>query len=223
MKGTKEVDLITASSEFTFNLMLSTIRKLPNAFNGVLQGEWRNNENKYRGRELSSLKLGIIGYGRIGRNLAKYSKTFGMKVNAYDPYVNIKDSYVTQTNNLDALLSEADVICTCVHLNEETKHMINADVFKKMKDGVVFINTSRGDVVNEHDLITYLSNGKIARAGVDVISNEFVEKTNNHPLINYAKSNENLIITPHIAGLTYDSEEKAQSAAYNAIKEFFND
>ena len=91
-----------------------------------------------------------------------------------------------------------------------------------MKDGVYFINTSRGEIVNEMDLITCLKNGKILAAGVDVISNEFTGDKNQNPLIQYAKEHDNLIITPHMAGLTYDSERKAQTATYEAIKYYIN-
>ena len=89
-----------------------------------------------------------------------------------------------------------------------------------MKDGVYFINTSRGDVVDETDLLNFLKNGKIEAAGLDVISDELKGDFNNHPLIDYAKKHDNLIITPHMAGLTYDSERKAQTASFHAIKDY---
>ena len=222
LKGTEVVNTIKASSEFTFNLMLSTIRKTPYAFQGVLNGEWRESEEKYRGRELDGLTLGIIGFGRIGSNLAKYSKAFNMNILAYDPYVKISNPDIQPCDSLDDLLPEPDVVAVCVHLNEETKGMINASVFQQMKERAYFINTSRGDVVNEHDLIAYLKNGKILAAGVDVISDEFMGNINKHPLIQYARKHNNLIITPHIAGLTFDSERKAQTAAYRAIKHFLS-
>lgn len=222
LRGTDTVEKIYASSEFTFNLMISTIRNTPFAFQSALAGKWRDVEAKYRGRELNGLKLGIIGFGRIGRNLARYSNAFGMKIFTYDPYVKVDVPYVKQFKKLEDLLPHADVIVVSVHLNEETKEMINEDIFSLMQDGVYFINTSRGDIINEKDFLRYLSNGKILAAGVDVISNEFEKDKNQHPLIKYAKKNNNLIITPHIAGLTYDSEKKAQEAAYVAIKRFFN-
>ena len=221
LRGTKTVEQIYASSEFTFNLIISTIRNTPFAFQSALEGNWRNVEVNYRGRELNGLSLGIIGYGRIGRNIAKYSNAFGMKISAYDPYVKVNTSFVNQIKSLDELLPHADVIVVCVHLNEETNGMIDGNIFSQMKDGVYFINTSRGDVINERDFITYLNNGKILAAGVDVISDEFNIDKDQHPLINYARNHKNLIITPHIAGLTYDSEEKAQKAAYEAIKRYF--
>jgi len=221
LKGTTIVDQIYASSEFTFNLLISTIRKTPYAFEAVKDGKWREVEKVYRGRELNGLTVGIIGYGRIGSNLAKYSLAFGMKILAYDPYVKIEHPVVTQVDSLDDLLPVSDVVSPCVHLNDETYHMVNKAMFNKMKDGVYFINTSRGDVVNEIDFLEALKSGKILAAGLDVISDEYLGDKNVHPLIAYARENQNLIITPHIAGLTYDSERKAQTAAYEAICECF--
>tara|TARA_B100000315_G_C14546293_1_gene573390 strand:- start:82 stop:1053 length:972 start_codon:yes stop_codon:yes gene_type:complete len=219
LKGSNILDTIKASSEFTFNLMISTIRKTPYAFQGVLNGEWRESEHKYRGRELEGLTLGIIGFGRIGSNLANYSMAFDMNVLAYDPYIEITDSRIIQYQSMDDMLPKADVIVLSVPLNNETYGMIDANIFMKMKSGVYFINTSRGDVVNEKDLITFLKKKKIKAAGIDVLKGEFSGNIDKNPLVRYAKIHNNLIITPHIAGLTYDSERKAQTAAYKAIKE----
>tara|TARA_B100000315_G_scaffold75251_1_gene68890 strand:- start:286 stop:1266 length:981 start_codon:yes stop_codon:yes gene_type:complete len=220
LKGTSVVDQINASSEFTFNLMISTIRNTPFAYEAALDGNWRNIEHRFRGRELNGLNLGIIGYGRIGKNLSRYSLSFGMKVIAYDPYIKINDPGVHQVPLIDNLLTESDVIAVCVHLDEKTYKMMNDVVFNKMKNGVYFINTSRGDVVDENALLKYLNNGKIKCAGLDVISDELSGDVNDHPLVQYARDNDNLIITPHMAGLTFESEEKAQTAAFNAIRDY---
>ena len=220
LKGSGVLNNIHASSEFTFNLMVFTIRKTPFAFEAVRNGNWRNLESRFRGRELNGLTLGLIGYGRIGSNLSRYSLAFGMNVLAYDPYVTIEEASVNQRDSIDDLLSEADVLAVCVHLDEKTYKMVNAVMFEKMKNGVYFINTSRGDIVDEHALLKYLNNGKIKAAGLDVISNELSGNIRDNPLINYASDNNNLIITPHIAGLTFESEEKAQTSAFNAIRDY---
>ena len=223
LKEGNSVSQIYASSEYTFNLMISTIRKTPFAFQSVLKGKWREVEFDFRGRELHGLTIGIIGFGRIGSNLARYSLAFGMKIIAFDPYATIENHDVVQYNNINEMLPEADVVAVCVHLNHETYKMINDNIFSLMKDGVYFINTSRGDVIDENDFLKYLRNGKIKSAGIDVISDDLTGDINEHILVKYARENDNLIITPRIAGLTYDSERKAQTAAYNAIREFFNE
>ena len=209
LKGNEKTNTIVASSEFTFALMLSLIRKIPFSFSAVKSGKWRESEGYFRSIELKDKTLGIIGFGRIGSNNAKYANAFDMNVIAYDPYVKISESYVEQKNDYTNVLRESDILMICVHLSDSTKNMVNEFWFDHMKDGIYFINTSRGEIVNEGDLLKNLESGKIAAAGLDVICNEMNKDKINNPLIMYADSNSNLIITPHIAGLTYDSERKA--------------
>ncbi len=218
LKNSEIVNQIYASSEFTFALLIAVIRKLPLATKIVHQGRWRADEEMLRGRELHGLRIGIIGYGRIGSNLAKYCHAFSMKISAYDPYVDIENKNVLQVNNLDQMLPKIDILACCVHLNNETQGMINEKIFSQLPCGSFFINTSRGEVVNEADLLKNLKTKHLQAAGLDVISDEFNRNNSDHPLIKYSQSNSNLIISPHIAGLTFESETKAQLAALNAVK-----
>ena len=223
LKGSKAVNSITASSEYTFAMLLATVRKIPAANRKVLEGHWREIEDSLRSRELSELTLGVIGCGRIGGNLIKYSEPFGMKVNIFDPYINkISDSRVNVCDSLEILLKNSDIVAICVHLNSETKCMIGSNEIGQMKDGAYLINTSRGETIEEQALINALKSGKITAAGVDVVCEEHLLPKKENILINYAKSNENLIVTPHIAGLTIDSENKAQRAAFLACLEYFH-
>ena len=211
---------ITASSEFTLLLCLAAIRNLRAAFSSVTNGNWRNVENNLRGREISELKIGIIGFGRIGNNLANYFLSMGSEVFINDPYINYDsiNNEIVICNEIDELLRNCDVIVTSVTLNESTKYLVNKDFINKMKDGVIYINTSRGDVVDESELLNALETGKISSCALDVLSGENKKGfLDNNKLVEYAKSNENLIITPHIAGLTIDSETKAQKAAFNLL------
>lgn len=209
---------ITASSEFTFGLMLATVRKIPQAFDNVKNGKWRDAEDQLRSIELAGKTLGIIGYGRIGSNNAKYAKAFGMNVVVYDPYVKINDPNIQQVSFLANVLSKADVVMVCVHLSPETKGMVNHHWFNLMKSGAIFINTSRGEVVDEHALLENLYYGKLAAAGLDVLADEANIGKNTNKLIEYAKQHNNLIITSHIAGLTYDSERKAAEIILEKVK-----
>ena len=222
LKGSKTVNSIKASSEYTFALLLSTVRKISNAHNKVLKGHWREIEDSLRSRELSELTLGIIGCGRIGGNLIRYSEPFGMNINVFDPYVEkIHDVRINYCDDLESLLRNSDIVSICVHLNSETRGMIGATQISQMKKGVFLINTSRGEIIDEKALINGLSSGKVAAAGVDVVCEEHLLPKKENILINYAKKNENLIISPHIAGLTIDSEKKAQTAAFKACLEYF--
>lgn len=220
LKGTKVIEKIYASSEFTFALLLAAIRKIPEATKAVLAGDWRNIEDTLRGNELNGKTLGIVGYGRIGRNISKYANAFGANIYCYDPHVKANDSWVYQCSDVAELLSKADIVALCVHLDETTSGMVGADWFAKMKTGSVLINTSRGEVLDEQALIDALSCKRISLAAVDVISNEQRSDLSENILIDYAKRNDNLIITPHIAGLTYQSEEKATRYAFEALTEF---
>ena len=200
--------------------MLETIRRIPFSFDSVRLGNWRNSEHKWRARELCRMTLGIIGFGRIGQNLGNYSLAFGMDVVAFDPYKSIEDALVEQVDSLPELLEVSDAIAVCVDLSKETYHLIDHNVFSRMKEGVYFINTSRGDVVDEEALLEHLKNGKITAAGVDVISDEITGEIEKHKLVDYAKQNSNLLITPHIAGLTTDSERTAQLFAFTQLQDF---
>jgi phosphoglycerate dehydrogenase-like enzyme len=219
LKGTVDVREIVASSEFTFGLVLAVTRQIPQSFKNAKSGRWREDEDVFRGIELRGKTLGIIGYGRIGSNNAKYAKAFGMRVWVYDPYVIIPDLDVVQRDNPYDVVENSDILMICVHLDKSTKGMVNEHWFDIMKDGVYFINTSRGEIIDEDALLKNLESGKITAAGLDVISGELTDDKNTHPIIKYARNHSNLIVTPHIAGLTYESEAKAARIIIKQIRE----
>jgi D-3-phosphoglycerate dehydrogenase / 2-oxoglutarate reductase len=222
LRGTTDLATIRASSEFTFNLVLSCMRKTPYAFGAAKAGYWREVEDRVRGVELAGKTIGIVGFGRIGSNNARYAHAFEMDVVAYDPNVTIEESYVEQVTSYEAVLERADVLLICVHLDESTRGMVDSRWFAQMKDGVYFINTSRGQIIDEAALIENLKSGKVRAAAVDVIMGEFTSNKNEHPLIVHARQYDNLIVTPHIAGLTYDSEGKAANITIARMNEYFS-
>ena len=138
----------------------------------------------------------------------------GMKIIGYDPYVEISH---TQLNSIEELLANSDIVLISIHLDKNTENLIDNTWFENMKTGAFFINISRGEIVVEEDLLAALSSGKIKAAGLDVIRDEITGEIKSSNVINYAKNNDNLIITPHIAGLTYDSENKAANYSIEAI------
>lgn len=209
---------ITASSEFTLTLFLNVIRNFPKALENINEELWRVNEDEMRGREVSCLTVGIVGLGRIGGNLARYLDAMGATINYYDPYV-VDDRY-NKYADVYEMLNACDAVFTCVHVASDTINMVDSHFINNMKDGSYYVNTSRGEIVVEQDLVNALESGKIRAAGVDVIRNENSESIRDNVLIKYAKRSDNLIITPHIAGLSTDSESKAQLAAFNMIYDF---
>ena len=207
---------ITASSEFTFSLILSLVRNHYKSINKVRSGQWREIEDQLRSNQLLNKTIGIVGLGRIGTNVAKYCSSIGMNVLFYDPNVFYKK--YTKYKNLKNMLRVSDIVLLSLEYNAQNKSMIGYEEFRSMKDQCYFVNTSRGEIVNESALITYLKKGKIKAAALDVLTNEQNLNFKSNKLINYFKQNENLIITPHIAGLTYESENIAFEIAYKNLK-----
>lgn len=221
LRDTPEVEQIKASSEYTFLLLMQLLRRPDKAFQMSSQGRWREIEDQLRGHELSGKTLGVIGFGRIGGNISKFALAFDMRVVAFDNDKRKMQSplHVSFKSNFEDVLKEADIVAICVHLNDETKGMVNDYWFGLMKKGAYFINTSRGEVLNEKALINALESQKIAAAALDVISNEQASNIYEHELIKYSRNNQNLLISPHIAGLTFESEEKALRSILRQIRE----
>ena len=213
LKDTEIVNQIYASSEYTFTLLMMVLKKCIPAVNSVSEGNWRRSENEFRGFELHNKKIGIVGYGRIGSNLSRYCNAFKMKVYVHDPYVNINDDWVKKFTSLDKLIQEVDILVPCVHLDETTQNLINNKRIFSMKKGSFLINTSRGEVIDENAVIKAIEIGHLAGCGLDVINDEFNTSNKSNKIINASVIHQNLIISPHIAGLTYESEKKAQNAA----------
>ncbi|MBF0162930.1 MAG: cytidylyltransferase [Magnetococcales bacterium] len=219
LKDSDFVHTIKASSEFTWALIMATVRKLPQAAERVRQGYWRDIEDELRAVEFQGRTLGIIGFGRIGGNVARYAQPFGMRVVAFDPFKTITAPGVEQLDSHAAVLAVADIVLIAVHLDASTTGMVDGSWFAAMRPGAIFINVSRGEIVDESALLASLESGHLAAAGLDVISDEFLSDKRRHPLIRYAATHDHLLITPHIAGLTRDSELKAARFALAAVRE----
>ena len=199
----KSLDNITASAEFTWLHIMNLVRKFSYSLSYVPYWRSIENEDNLRSRELSGRKLGIIGFGRIGKKIKRYAEAFEMQVKFYDPYVNGE-------GKVDSLqdLSDSDIISINCYLTEETKGMITYDVFEYFKYGLMVVNTSRGEVVDENYIADLVEEGKINYA-CDVLQNEQnIEELKKSRLY---KSDE-VVITQHIAGVTVDSQTKALEA-----------
>ena len=202
----KEFDLInsfTATSELVFTLLLSFIRKIIPASQDANNGIWAR--EKYSGVQLLNKTFGIIGLGRLGKISAEIAKGFGMNIIAYD--TNEKNVNGVKMVDLDYLSRKSDFISIHVHLNSSTENLIHLGLFKKMKETAIIINTSRGKIINEKDLILALKNNLISGACLDVIDGEWLTKKElyEHPLVKYSRINDNLLLTPHIGGATEES------------------
>ncbi len=192
----------TSTSELSFALLLLLIRNLNSACKDVKNGNW--GREKFTGNQLYKKTLGIVGYGRLGRISAKIAKGFSMNIVANDV---IKKKNNIKFVSLNKLLKLSDFIFIHVHLNKNTVNLINKNNIRFMKRSAILINTSRGKIINELDLLNALKSKRIRAAGLDVIDGEWLDKRKllKHPLIKYMKKNNNLIIVPHIGGSSVES------------------
>ena len=209
-KDFKLIKKLPSTSELSFGLMINLQRNIIQSFQSVKNKKW--DYTPFIGQELSSLTIGIIGLGRLGNLMANYAKAFGMRVFYYDPF---KETRKYKKTNLKRLLQIADVISIHAHVSNQTKYMINKKILKFAKKKPVIINTSRGELVNEQDIIWGLKNKIISGYGADVIEKEFVG-INKSPIIKNINKY-NIIITPHIGGMTYQGQLRAYNYAINKL------
>lgn len=217
LKGQEHITRgLTAAAEHSWLLLMAVARQLIPAAQEVINGGW--DRNKFPGVMLKGKTIGIIGCGRIGEWMARYAKAFDMDVLGYDPYKK-NDSDLFRTVELDELLSNADFVSIHVPLVDDTKLLIGEREIGLLKPNTIFINTSRGEIVNEACLLKALVDGKIKGAGIDVITAEpYIE---NDPLVLYAKQSSNLIITPHIGGYSPDALDIVLKFSCERIINFF--
>ncbi len=210
------INSFTATSELAFALILDLNRKTFQARESVIKGEW--SREIFSGFQLSGKKLGILGLGRLGKISAKIGLGFNMQVIACDP--NIDHYPNVELVDFNTLLESSDILTVHVHLNDETRNIVDADAINKMKKNAILINTSRGGLVDESALLEALKSNKIKGAGLDVIDGEWMPDVSIHPLVDYAKNNENIIILPHIGGATIESIIEARIFIINKVANY---
>ena len=210
------LDSISSTAEMTFALILSLVRRVKPAASSVARGKW--NRDLFKGRQLQSMTLGIIGFGRVGRQLASYANAFGMGVLITD---RIDDEPIEDGVSLETVLRQSDIVCLTANFTEANREMIGEEEFSQMKDGSFFVNTARGELVNEVALLDNIKKSKFAGVGLDVLSNEH-SLTQNRILQYYRQVGlmENLIITPHISGCTADAMEETENFMADKLVNF---
>ena len=191
------------TAELSFTMLLSLARKVPQAHATMVGGKW--DRKLFQGVELAGKTLGVLGMGRIGTEVAKRAIAFGMHVIAYDPYLTEERARAIgaqYADSVDQVYFSADFITVHMPVTPETKHMLNAAAFSKMKPGVKIVNCARGEIIAEEDLIAALESGKVAGAALDVFSVEPLPA--DHPF----RKQPNLILTPHLGASTNEAQEK---------------
>ena len=210
------INSFTATAELAFALILDLNRKTYQARDSVLKGTWPR--EVFSGFQLSEKRLGILGLGRLGKISAKIGLGFNMRVIACDP--NVSQYPGVDMVDFNTLMESSDILTVHIHLNEKTKKIINCNAISKMKNNAILINTSRGGLIDEEALLEALKSGKIKGAGLDVIDGEWMSNISNHPLVDYAKNNENIIILPHIGGATKESILGARIFILNKVANY---
>lgn len=205
-----------STAEHTMALLLSMCRNIPLANYELKQGIW--DRKKYIGTELYGKKIGIIGLGKVGKEVAIRCKSFGMEVLGFDPVLtqDTAQKIGVKLVSFDDLLRESDIITIHVPLSDETKNLIGKNEFDKCKDGVKIINCARGGILNEAALVDALNSGKVSSAALDVFEKEPPEFPNE--LISHPR----VIVTPHIGASTKEAQEKVAIQIAQQIVEYYN-
>ena len=220
--ATKEGILITSTpdqnaisvAELTMGLMLSLARMIPAGNQDTKNGNW--NRHQFLGTELYGKTIGVIGAGKIGYLTARRAQSFGMKVLAHDLFISRDNILLSELNaelvSLNDLLARADVVSCHLPATPETVGLLNAASFARMKSTAIFINTSRGEVVIENDLLSALKSGVIAGAALDVRSTE-------PPQPGELELLPNLILTPHVAAFTSEAQDRVTRAICEDVRQ----
>ena len=195
---------VPSTAELTVLLILMLYRKTLPAVNSVKKNIW--NRDMFIGNQIQDKKIGIIGFGRIGKIVSKILNSFGAKIFVFEKY-NSKINSQYKKKDMNYIFSKCDIISIHIDSREENFNLIGKKFISKMKKNAVLINTSRGEILDEKYLITALKNNKIAGAALDVLwgDSSWKKKIRYNQMVDYCKKNDNLIITPHIGGNTLEA------------------
>lgn len=203
-----------AATEHTLAMMLALARKIPQAHQKTTSGEW--DRNSFKGVELYKKTLGVVGMGKIGTEVAKRAKSFGMTILGFDPYLTeerAKKLGITKAS-LDLIAAESDFITVHTPLTNDTRGIINDAFLAKTKKGVRFVNCARGGIIDEKALVRAIASGHVAGAALDVFEKEPVADPE-------LLQNPNIIVTPHLGASTVEAQEKVAQEVSAEIIDIF--
>jgi D-3-phosphoglycerate dehydrogenase len=193
---------VISAAEHTIALLFALARNVPQAQAALISGTWAR--ERFAGVELTGKTLGVLGLGRIGRQVARRALGLGMRVVAYDPFVaadRFRELGVEPAATLDDVYAAADVITLHLPLSDQTRHLLDADAFAQMRDGVRIVNAARGGLVDEAALVDAIRSGKVAGAALDVFETE--------PYAGPLLELDQVVLTPHLAGSTTEAQDRA--------------
>jgi D-3-phosphoglycerate dehydrogenase len=213
---------IAASAEHAFLLLLNSLRRLPFAAHAVDARKWRRDmEGELRGHELQGRIIGLVGFGRIGRRLARYCRAFGAVCCYYDPFANPVPGLAQKVESLKALFQCSDSIIICCTLTEQTVNLITGDLLKHMKFGATLINIARGEIIDESALYETIRTRTDIQVSLDVLRGESCGLQFESPLMDLVDQNR-FTVTPHIGGSTVESQTKAVKIALRIMAQLLS-
>src|SRR5205085_2745138 len=193
---------VVSAAEHTIGPLVALSRNIPQAHAALKQGRWER--SRHGGIELAGKTLGVLGFGRIGQQVARRAAGLEMRVLAYDPFVTrerFRELGVERADDAVEVLAAADFLTLHLPLNDETRGFLGTDAFARMRDGARIVNAARGELIDEHALVEALRSGKVAAAALDVFSRE----PYSGPLLEL----DNVVLTPHLAASTAEAQDRA--------------
>lgn len=214
---------ITPTAEHAWGLLLALLRRTPWAFEAVLRGEW-NRWEWGAPSMLSRMNMGIAGFGRLGSLVGEYAHAFKMpRIRYYDPHIENAPAWAEKVSTLEKLVEDSDIISIHISSTQETYKIFSRTVLNKTKRGCFIINTARGELVDEDALIDLLESGHLGGAAYDVFDGEYEEDKSarlaQSRLLAYAKTHDNVLMTPHIGGSTRDAWSETEKHTIELIVE----
>jgi len=204
-------------AEYVINVSLSLIKNIPLMNQETSKGNWPR--TSISSKELKGKTIGLLGFGLIAKKVTILAKIFKAHIIAYDPFVDasISSEFDITLVDIKAIFEQADIISIHLPLSETTKNLLNYETFSKMLKQPIIINSSRGSIINEKDILKAYDEKLISGFALDVYNSEPVSKT----FLDTIKNNTNCILTPHIAGVTEESNTRVSDFIANSVKEFF--
>lgn len=219
-KNKKILNKIPSTAELAFTLMMVSLRNIINASNSVAKYKWSYLE--FIGDQLKEKKVGILGYGRLGKIFASYCLKFGAQVYFYDPFKNNYNKKIKKISNIKRFLKLIDILSIHIHLNNKTKDLMNNRLLKNLKKNILIINTSRGEIINENHLLSFMKKNRYSKFAADVITHELGNLYQSKLISFFKKNRDRVLLTPHLGGSTFQAQGIAYFKSLDNLIEFDN-
>lgn len=210
---------ISSTAEHALALTLAAVRGLPFAHNSALAGDW--DYLPFVGRQMSNLVVGVVGLGRLGAMYASYMKPLAKDVFFFDPNKH-GSTHATKVPSLTSLFNQCDIISLHLHVEPATTKLVSHELLTVAKPSLVLVNTSRGEIVDENAVCAFLRHNPASKYATDVLTAETFAREES-PVLQFSRLSRQVIITPHIGGMTLEAQNKAYMAAATSLAHYLNE